>query len=92
MHARRYPPQNTLPNSTCVWKRRFSIDTKESENRHKRLSTYRGNGERRRRKREKGLNKKRAATAYQRQSSLILAATASFREIKTLKKATETRK
>jgi hypothetical protein len=37
MHARRYPPQSTLPNSTCVWKRRFSIDTKESENRHKRL-------------------------------------------------------
>jgi hypothetical protein len=55
-------------------------------------STYRGNGERKRRKREKGLNKKRAATAYQRQSSFILAATASFREIKTLKKATETRK
>lgn len=37
MHARRYPPQSTLPNSTCVWKHRFSIDTKESENRHKRL-------------------------------------------------------
>ncbi len=37
MHARRYPPQSTLPNSRCVWKRRFSIDTKESENRNKRV-------------------------------------------------------
>ncbi len=37
MHTRRYPPQSTLPNSMCVWKRRFSVDTKESENRHKRL-------------------------------------------------------